>query len=81
MGGPAGQGGEGTKETVHDGNAGAVRIRLPGYFDISLEKMFVAPKAVVDRGYENDHPQGVRPSASSVAKVRHLLSNPRPMKE
>lgn len=81
VGGIAGQGGEGTKESVQDGNAGAVRLRLPGYFDMRLEKMFKVPAAVVDRGVDSEHAPGVRPSASSVARVRHLLSNPRPVKE
>ena len=79
VGGIAGTGGLGTKEIVRDGNAGAVRVRLPGYFDIPLEKLFKAPAAIVDRGYESEHPRGVRPSSSSIAKVRHLLSKPRPI--
>jgi hypothetical protein len=33
----------GSKEAVKDGNAGGVRLRLPGYFDMPLEKLFRAP--------------------------------------
>jgi hypothetical protein len=79
VGGPVGQGGEGTKEAVSDGNSGAVRIRRPGYFDITLEKDFKAKPAEIDTGFQGEHPAGVRPSASAVARVRHLLRNPRPL--
>jgi hypothetical protein len=35
----------------------------------------------VDSGVDSEHEPGVRPSSSSVARVRHLLSKPRPVKE
>lgn len=78
LGGIAGLGGLGSKEEVKDGHGGAVRIRLPGYFDMPLERIFKAPPARIDSGYDGEHPRGVRPAAAAVARVRHLLSNPKP---
>jgi hypothetical protein len=78
MGGPAGLGGLGTKDVLTDGHSGAVRIRLPGYFDITLEKDFKAGEFVTDSGFDGKHTSGVRPNTAELDRVKHLLTVPKP---
>ena len=77
MGGPAGMGGVGTKDTLFDGHSGAIRIRLPGYFDITLEKDYKAPQYALDKGFDGPHVPGIRPDAAELEKVKHKLTVPR----
>lgn len=81
MGGPAGLGGIGTKELLTDGHGGAVRIRLPGYFDITLEKDFKAGELTTDTGFDGKHVPGIRPNTAELERVKHTLTVPKPRTE
>lgn len=60
-----------------DGHGGAIRLRLPGYFHITLEKDFRAHVPTVDTGFDGKHGPGVRPDPAEMERVKHTLSVPK----